>query len=276
MEMRLRELNKINEEKAIANMISQFEAMMPTMFDFKLKLGEPRRPQERRPVPGVHSTNYTPQGVYEIPAKISVIPNKNATAIIDILFKTLNSLALSNSDLANYRTANLQTYNLKIGNATDGSQSRIFASPDGNPYTVSPPYSFDLRSDASRTVIREFFNDKIYDAVFGFKIVDNLGQISSIESAKLVDVTNTANYRITGKGTGIMGFWLWADGRGSDNCWNWSAHHISKRCNDCVYIPFLSIRNNRYRANRKYEIQIFLDIPEKDITKYNKFTISQR
>jgi hypothetical protein len=41
MNMKLKELNKQNEEKAIENMLPQLEALVPNMFDYQLEIGEP-------------------------------------------------------------------------------------------------------------------------------------------------------------------------------------------------------------------------------------------
>jgi len=309
MNMKLRELNKINEEKAIAHMISQIEALMPSMFNYKLELGEPRIPTRVGTVyinDEIHfiGTGHfrekvlereIPKNVYEIPAKILVTPNKNAEVIISILFKTLESLSLPRAGVEDYKKANLKIYDLNIGRYVElyvsGNNRLSQRASFGHSKMLGSkkPYTFTLRSEKSRALINDFFDFKIYDAVFNFKIVDNLGQISDIGSV-------SSPY--FGAKTGIIGSFHLVNVQGL-NGWNSYCYSLSASTNfdpfcpigvngdrqtykndDLLYIPFLTKKPKpnakKYALCGRYEILLFLDIPQEDITKYNNFTISSK
>jgi hypothetical protein len=80
MNVHLERLNKANEEKAIANMISQLNELWPTMFDFEIE--EISRPYEEG------------QNSYQINVAISIIVNKNTAIFRDILINTLRALSI--------------------------------------------------------------------------------------------------------------------------------------------------------------------------------------
>jgi hypothetical protein len=337
MNMKLKELNKANEEKAIENMISQFKALAPTMFDYELELGEPK----------VSSDGYV------MSAKVLVTPNENAIIVVDILFNTLESLALTAEEIQSYEQASVRTYDLNIGSVGQGLylikhlQGELYEgytprnfmerkklkqlkqqaeqeererveqaehnnklmkyekfkklgyvnlnsiamheiyqkNPDsfddylttGSPgITISPrydvnrnayedAYKFILRSEESQKLIKTFFNLEVYnDAVFGFKIVDNLNGISMIESVT-VKQEGASLYKLIGEKTGLLGLWGFSGSSLWLESWLGSWYYGGPRG---AYIPFWS--------EGAYIIKLLLRIPKDDIMKYNKFTITHK
>lgn len=93
MNMKIRELNKTNEIKVLENMLLTLEkiANEVNLFDYRLQLSEP----------------YINHKSYSFDAKITFIPNKNLLSFCNILYSTLKSLSLSESDIEDYKKANL-------------------------------------------------------------------------------------------------------------------------------------------------------------------------
>ena len=241
MNMKLRELNKTNEEKAIKNMVAQFEALAPSMFDYKLKLEEPKVNRE---------------GNYDIDAKVSAIPNENAKMIIYILHKTLNSLTLSKEEQYSYEQTNLRTYKVKIG--TECSSS-------GNVYAHESEYI--LRASESYDLLYDFFNVKIYEAIINFKIIDNLNGISMINSIK-IEGKHRISLFLTGKPSGLLK-WTNRSGDRSDFILRPipASWHDDGSMPKGLYIPFW------YEFERPYSANLTLCIPKDDIMKYSNFDI---
>jgi hypothetical protein len=154
MNMKLKELNKANEEKAIANMIRQLKALAPTMFDYKLELGEPTVGKD----------------VYHVPATVYVLFNDNTEMSNNILLNTLASLSLTKEEREEYKK-------IDIGYEWVCSLTELSSSCDSSYY---------LRSSKSMQQLMNI--DIIYsNAVYNFKITDNTGGISFISYEKRAD-----------------------------------------------------------------------------------------
>jgi hypothetical protein len=267
MNMRLKELNKVNEEKAIANMVSQLEALAPAMFDYELKMGEPVVVNKLSEDDAFFMDELVTSrsGGYDLPAKVLVIPNGNTKLSLDILFNTLGSVALSNDEESDYKKVNLRTYKLEIGSECNGSAvympqnldlsellnkggnisrekyhtqaHNVMEAASGRP-TNDYYLSVVFRSEMSTRLITNFFEKKIYDAIYGFKITDNLNNISMIESGgRLTEkwerkgvYLSQSYYGDQGKVTGLL-----------ENDWGLSP--ISIRCSsrNKICIPHLSL-----------------------------------
>ncbi len=150
MNMKLRELNKANEEKAIEHMISQFIPMLPTLYDFELRLGEPRLPE------------YNSSAVYEIPGTVFAKPTQNLKVLKEILDKTLATLCLSPQDIKDYEYANMPSYRYPVYRE------------------IAKPTYYVFRSDLSYDLMKEFFGNSMASAIMDFQIEDNLGGKSSV------------------------------------------------------------------------------------------------
>jgi hypothetical protein len=215
MNMKLKDLNKANEEKAIANMLQQLEALAPTMFDYKLtleetKLGEPQKL-------GQESSSYI------IKAKVDVIFNDNTEITNSVLLKTLSSLSLSAEKAKEYQSLNMTYYTVFLGNApilllgydkealirnVVNYNSRSSRSDNWRDTYWTPAVtredgirisSFNLRSEKSVALLMHYINKDIIEAIKNFKITDNTGNISTLGD----DIKQYYNLK-SGKGTGII------------------------------------------------------------------------
>ena len=78
MEMRLQELNRQNEIKAIDHLIFQLAEIAPSLFDFHVALGSPKKDEDK----------------YECPITIRCTINENAKIMYDLLISTLSALSM--------------------------------------------------------------------------------------------------------------------------------------------------------------------------------------
>jgi hypothetical protein len=247
LNMKLKELNKANEEKAIENMISQLEALAPMMFDYKLNLKEPKV--------GENDT-------YIIPATVDVIYNDNTETAISILLNTLSSISLSDEEENEYKTLNLRTYPFIIGSkyAVGYGHTKIEDEKD-----------FYLRSDKSQQLLIQYvhiFND----IVENFQIVDNTNNISTIEEDEEI------GYKYSGLISMAEEFGLWVryyppSDYVEEFASKGRAHYLLKT--GCVLIPYIS-KEYLPKNGRCYRIEIEMSIPKEDISRYSNFTISRK
>ena len=97
MNLKMKELNKKNDQKVLENMLTQLKSI-PDLFDYELELKEPTMKQGEVCVEGF----------------ISLIINSNTQLYYDILMKTLLSLSLSENERKEYESMNIPYYAVKI------------------------------------------------------------------------------------------------------------------------------------------------------------------
>ena len=163
MNMKLKELNKANEEKVIANMISLLEKLAPTMFDYELKLGEPE--QGRNP------------DIYVIPTTINVVHSNNTEIVNSILLKTLNSVSLSIKEYNECKTLKLPVQQFVIG-------IKVNSNAQGN-WLLTEMKCFNLRSELSKRLLIYYVENIFEKAINNYKIVGNSNNIPSVEPVGL-------------------------------------------------------------------------------------------
>ena len=78
MEMRLLELNRLYEIKAIDHLIFQLAEIAPSLLDFHVALGSPKKDEDK----------------YESPITIRCTINENAKIMYDLLISTLSALSM--------------------------------------------------------------------------------------------------------------------------------------------------------------------------------------
>jgi hypothetical protein len=239
--IKLKELNRVNEYKALENMVVQLKALMPTMFDYKLVLGEPKLPSHRY---------YDDDGdYYVIDAKVSVCDNENTRIANSILLKTLSSLSLTESERMEYSKLNIPYRKLTI-NGENQDKNVVFY------LRSSPPIS---------PIVRGFRN-----AIYGFKITDNLQGISMIKMIRednYISQGLISSYRPSDEfDKEIFGGYY-----SGELCFS----HILN-VENCRYGGEYNYNRTSYRRNGCYVVNFILKIPKEDISKYTNFTISRK
>lgn len=168
MNIKMKELNKVNEEKAIENMLKQIDVLLSNGFDYSIEVGEP-----------------TLDGDYGVvTATIEAVANENSYRAFDIFFKTVESLALAENEAEEYGKLNIPIYTLYY--VSDKGFRKI-------PLTSLKLYRF--RSNKSIIQIANFFSCNYYSHVLAFTINNNLRSYKVLSnktkfSRKLYSVTS--------------------------------------------------------------------------------------
>ena len=144
MNMKLEELNKQNEIKAIQHLVYQLAEMAPSMFDYEIKVGEFYK-----------TSSFNGFEYYKCPIIIKCIVNKNANAMYDMFISTLDALELNMPS----KTYPIYKYNIRISN-------------DGSDYGIQE--NFYLRENHKQL----FYNlcNWLFVCSRSFKIIDDFGE----------------------------------------------------------------------------------------------------
>lgn len=160
MNIKLKELNKKNEIQALSTMLTQlFYISDLNLFDFSITPTEP-----------IRVDGYT--DFYRIPVTIKIKPNKNYSNMKDLFVKTINTLSLSSTEIADYTKSNINIY------YPFRYENYIFNR------TISGNYNnVALRNDIKQFLIQkrnwvDVLRDKISKSSIAFQIIDNLGNKS--------------------------------------------------------------------------------------------------
>ena len=152
MNIKMMELNKKNEMKALENLYCQIKELVPIMFDRVYEVGSP----------SVKDENY-----YVIPGRLTYRGNKNREIFDNILFSTLKSLSLSTNERKIYGTMKLNVTDLRfcsLSSRTDFEYSR-----------QQDIYLRNSNVDVLRWLCEVF---QLFLTEFGdYQIVDNLGNL---------------------------------------------------------------------------------------------------
>lgn len=310
--MKLKELNKANEEKAIENMVNQIKALATSMFDYKLEMGEPKLSRNGE--------------TYLIDSKVYVYYNDNTEIINSLFLKTLSSLTLSDTEINDLKELNFPYCKIDIGNFyfnkysdsyvpkiinfkkpiiyenayynTNFLREYITASFDlENIHKTSSDLSYKFRSKKSIYQIGNLVNSILSKGVLNFSIKDNLGNSSMVErTVNLVEYQGQRSNRnefdvnhrgsesytfsglITSSTQPIVGFrelegWLFTDRE-------YQADFIFKRniFGGSIAIPHLFKDKLAKKDGLPicYVIDVKMNIPKEDISKYSKFTIERK
>lgn len=114
MNIKKMEFDKQAEEKAVENLCKQLETMLPTLFDYEIKVEEPKTYSDTQ---------------YYVSYYIAAKPNNNMVSMIDIMYHTLTSISLSNSERNEYLKVNKNTY--QLGAANDFFNNTFLLSLEG-------------------------------------------------------------------------------------------------------------------------------------------------
>jgi hypothetical protein len=254
MNMKLKELNKANEEKAIKNLISQLGAL--TLFDYKLELGEPRLGKG---------------GNYELPATVYALYNDNTEMANTLLLKTLASLSLSKEEREEYHSLRMDICSLYAHNTDGESDLWVYYDSTGRRRNSERNDSllYFLRSSLSISMLCEYV-DKLKYSFIHFKIVDNIGGTSTIDEVYTSAGHSTAVKRCSGLITRVDG-----DGYSIDIRPRYLRADLLMSLSSCLLIiPHL---DRKYLSNDIcYVIPLILAIPKDDIMKYNNFEITRK
>lgn len=107
--MKLIEMNRINEQKILENLLPQLKNILMNAFDYQIKTDTP----------------FGDRDSYRIPITVIVKYNENLTKAIDLIKSTLSSLYLSKEELDSYKSLQLPCYEFALGLNKEGIYSGL-------------------------------------------------------------------------------------------------------------------------------------------------------
>lgn len=105
MNVKIKNLNKQNEEVALNHLLSQLRMMEDKLFDFSIEVKDPFMS---------HKTPVKNNSVWTVPVEVTTTTNGNYENFFKILNSTLSSLSLSKEERAEYKRHNLPYSKLTI------------------------------------------------------------------------------------------------------------------------------------------------------------------
>ena len=117
MNIKKMEFDKKAEEKAVENLCKQLEAMLPTLFDYEIKVTEPKVSVIPKKGYDGRGYAYDPNKVsdYEVDFEVFVSPTENLLSFYSILANTLHEIGLSESEHTKYKFINMPVFSLGYG-----------------------------------------------------------------------------------------------------------------------------------------------------------------
>lgn len=247
--VKMKELYKQNETKALDNLLTQVKNLLPTCYDLEISsIGEPKE-----------SVNFPNN--YELEMVVSFIPNENAQTLSKTFLETLKGLSekLSKEEERRRIPALSLLYAADLNKETKKFISQNTAINCAG-YDLAQkylegynPYHFYLRNpidDFGKQLKRI-----TTEVEFGFVITDNLGGKSYFTPN-----FKSIYYELIENGLMKKGgdFYL--------SRMNWNAFVSSGSSPEEYYINF----------EKGFSIKVLLAIPQNDISKYSKFDVSLR
>lgn len=173
MNMKMKELNKKNEEIAIKNLIKQVLEMYPSVFTFKIDIGDPHIPTY------FDYSDDIKQNYYEVEVKIYNVCNEQMVNMLELIKKTFMSLALTYEEIEEYRNLNLDYYKYQL----------LYDERLRNNYRKSNffelVYELYRKPISLRSTAFEELAEILFKKAYSFQVVDNLGKVSQIKKMGL-------------------------------------------------------------------------------------------
>lgn len=203
MNLKMKELNKKNEEKALTNLLIQVQYLFNNAFDYELTIGEPTL-----------SDNYEDEGkdIYILPLYVTASYNENLNNALELIWNTLNSLSLSQDEVEEYKIHNIETDNFMFAYTLNRSKyGHVMDFDSHNSYSLKRPivgkpmvkegkykimkyasrFKFTTRQPGILKILRLLLNEGISN----FIINDNIGGQTSYEKMYFKD--NDGDYYYT-------------------------------------------------------------------------------
>lgn len=244
--MKMKELYKQNETKALDNLLTQVKELLPICYDLEIcSVGEPKE-----------SVNFPNN--YELEMVISFIPNENARTLGKTFLETLKGLSeekLSKDThtLSFMYAAELSKKTRKFISNT--AINNVYYSLAQECLKGYNPYDFYLRNSTDN--FGEQLKRITTDVEFGFVITDNLGGKSYF----------------TPKFMGKSAYELIENGLIKKG-----GYFNIPRMEGNAFVSSSSFYGYGYYVNfeKGFSIKVLLAIPQNDISKYSKFEVSLR
>ncbi len=267
MNMKMKELNKQNEEIALKNMCEQVIAMYPSAFSYKIAVAEPvlldTYPMKHGEIIPTEKFGLSGDWMdyYKSAFTISIEPNQNMEAIENLIVNTLGALALSEEEKEEYKKLNMKTFSISVLDLNDWYLVSDRDKKRRMLFDVIGSGVIALRSNKAQHILLDL-NVAIGKILHNFEIVDNLNGSSKIEQWEIKSVGDWIKF-VAQTGTGFFKSWPLLD-------YNPYSRYFE------VFHRSIGINLFAYPGTSRDSIE-FLKIPiyirKADISKYAKFEV---
>lgn len=254
--MKIKELYKQNEAKALENLLTQVKFMLPSCYDLGLSdIGEPK---ESRNSPNC----------YELAMYVDFKPNANTKVLCDLFLNTLKSLSLEESSRDQgselrfiwVRTLNKEKLNKLIKEKEEKLNNLDTFFKEDNFTPLSDIHIFIRNSDEFEERFWTQLENITTAFQYSFVITDNLGGKSYVEPQKHNKVPHWKHQFVS---------------------YDLVPYGCIESCQESNYFVRSSVdvhadTNIYVMFEEGFRMQIKLRIPKDDIAKYSKFDISFR
>lgn len=254
--MKIKELYKQNEAKALENLLTQVKFMLPSCYDLGLSdIGEP---EESRNSPNC----------YELAMYVDFKPNANTKVLCDLFLNTLKSLSLEESSRDQgselrfiwVRTLNKEKLNKLIKEKEEKLNNLDTFFKEDNFTPLSDIHIFIRNSDEFEERFWTQLENITTAFQYSFVITDNLGGKSYVEPQKHNKVPYWKHQFVS---------------------YDLVPYGCIESCQESNYFVRSSVdvhadTNIYVMFEEGFRMQIKLRIPKDDIAKYSKFDISFR
>ena len=254
--MKIKELYKQNEAKALENLLTQVKFMLPYCYDLGLSdIGEP---EESRNSPNC----------YELAMNVDFKPNANTKVLCDLFLNTLKSLSLEESSRDQgselrfiwVRTLNKEKLNNLIKEKEEKLNNLDTLFKEDNFTPLSDIHIFIRNSDEFEERFWTQLENITTAFQYSFVITDNLGGKSYVEPQKHNKVPYWKHQFVS---------------------YDLVPYGCIESCQESNYFVRSSVdvhadTNIYVMFEEGFRMQIKLRIPKDDIAKYSKFDISFR
>lgn len=246
--VKMKELYKQNETKALDNLLTQVKELLPSCYDLEISsVGEPKE-----------SENFPNN--YELEMVVSFIPNENAQTLSKTFLETLKGLSerLSKKEERNKYPALRLLYAADLNKETKKFISQYTAINSAG-YDIAQiykkgynPYNFYLRN-ATDDFMKQL-ERVTTELEFGFVITDNLGGKSYFTPN-----FKSVSYELVENGLMKKG-----------------GNFYLQRMEGNAFVSMGSSGEYYVNFEKGFSIKVLLVIPQDDISKYSKFDVSLR
>lgn len=268
MNMKMKELNKQNEMKALQNLLVQVKELIPISFEKRLIIQDPKlidqtiigdwRRRGNSSVYGMawHDGQYdknVEQSInrwlanadesYLMTMQLQFIPNSNMGILEGLIHSTLSSLSLTENEIDEYEKYNMKTYNFTV---------RYSYIEYGRPHREKG-YTLRYNEYTLRNDIWAWYaqiTDALEKEYSSYKIVDNTGQESYFDGYEILKDSGKIRVSIKGNHT------YYTEGHG-------------------LLSPYFILGLYYDEPYAKYWTAQFL-LPKSDISKYSSFRVERR
>lgn len=244
MNMKMKELNKANEARALDHLTSLMAVTLPYCYDLKCEVGEPANSSERVDTPS-----------YDIPLIVTFTPNQSAQSWENTFIKSLESISLTREEFIEYNRLNLHP--------TNASFERTSTKYIGNREGV---YIYLRNNDEWVSRWLEVMEQIVRLEALNFVVKDNVGNVTSF-TPKYDNERYKLDVEMTTQKASTIEFIY--DGYrnmsyAEENGFNWS--------------PFNRDGEAEFRYalfNSPQVLRFTMRIPQADISKYSNFNVQR-